>query len=69
MEVCEEDFHLTARSEQLSNLDYGDEVAAVRAPGCCGSPVDFQGPFFFQDYVVDDFAIEDFSEVGFDQRD
>lgn len=68
MEVGEEDFDAAAGGEELGDFDYGDEVAAVRATGCCGAPVDFEWSFFFQDYIVDDFAIEDFGEVGFDQR-
>jgi hypothetical protein len=45
------------------------KVAAAGAAGGCGDSVDFEGGFFLQDDVVDYIAIEDFGEVGFDQRD
>lgn len=41
VDVCEEDFDVAARAEEVGEFYDGAEVAAVWAAGCCGACIFF----------------------------
>lgn len=56
---------MTSGRQQFCDFHHSHEVATVGSARCRGAPVDFEGSFFVEDYIVDDFGVEDLGEVGF----
>jgi len=65
--IGQQHLDLASRRQELSNLEHGHEVSAMRLPRRGSSPVDAERSLSLAQHIFDDFGVQDFLQIALDE--